>query len=143
MQMNGSFVVNKDKASAISKISTAKDLLEFVPDVVDSEVVDDNNLIATVKAGIGFIKGKFKTKMALEHSAPDQMKITGSGSGSNSSMNFTVIVDFSDAEAGTNVAYDATVNIAGTAATMGQRIIERAASNYVTKIMKKFQASFE
>lgn len=143
MKMNGNFEVNKDKASAIAKISTVKDMLEYIPDVVESEVVDDSNLIATVKAGVGFIKGKFKTKMILERTSPDQIKIIGSGTGSNSSMNFTVIVDFKETGNGTSVSYDADVNIAGTAATMGQRIIERAATNYVTKIMKKFKASFE
>lgn len=143
MQMNGSFVVNKDKTYAISKISTTRDMLEYIPDVVEYEVVDDSNLIATVKAGVGFIKGKFKTKITLEHSGPGQIRIEGSGSGSNSFMNFTVVVDFKEANDGTEISYDADVNVAGTAATMGQRIIERAATDYVTKIMKKFQASFE
>lgn len=142
MQMNGSFVVSGSKESAMSKIATAKDMLVFVPDVVESEVVDDLNLLATVKAGIGFIKGKFKTKIGIEKEGQDGIKIIGSGTGSGSSMNFTVNVKFSEDEGKTTVVYDANVNVAGTAATMGQRIIEKAARDYVTKIMKNFQSSF-
>ncbi len=143
MQMNGSFVVKKDKSSSISKLSAAKDILNYIPDVVDSEIVDEKNLVATVKAGVGFIKGRFKTKIALDQSNPCEITITGNGSGSNSSMNFTVIVNFSGDEDETTIKYDADVGIAGTAATMGQRIIERAATKYVNTIMEKFKSSFD
>ena len=43
-------------------------------------------------------------------------------------------IKFDESDSGCTISYDADVNVAGNAATMGQRVIEKAARDYVEKI---------
>ncbi|EQD45481.1 CoxG protein [mine drainage metagenome] len=98
---------------------------------------------ATIRAGIAFIKGKFKTKIVIsEASSEELVNIIGSGTGSNSSLSFNVGIKFDQSGTGCKIAYDTEVNVAGNAATMGQRVIEKAARDYVEKIISNFKKSF-
>ena len=98
---------------------------------------------ATIKAGIAFIKGKFKTRILIsDDSNEENVKINGNGTGSNSSLSFTVYIKFDESGTGCTISYDADVSVAGNAATMGQRVIEKAERDYVEKIIGNYKKSF-
>lgn len=143
MKLNGTFDVESSRKDASAKILSAEGLLKFIPDVVESEIVGSHEIDATIKAGIAFIKGKFRTKIVISDSSSEELvNINGSGTGSNSSLSFNVGIKFDQAGSGCKISYDAEVNVAGNAATMGQRVIEKAARDYVEKIIGNFKNSF-
>lgn len=118
-------------------------MLKYIPDVVESQIVNPREVDATIKAGIAFIKGKFKTRIIIsDDSSEENVKISGNGTGSNSSLSFTVNIRFDESSSGCTITYDADVNVAGNAATMGQRVVEKAARDYVEKIIGNFKKSF-
>ena len=51
-------------------------------------------------------------------------------------------IKFDESDSGCTISYDADVNVAGNAATMGQRVIEKAAREYVEKIIGNYKKSF-
>ncbi len=143
MKLNGNFDVTSNRKDAAAKILSAENLLTYVPDIVESHIVNLKEIDATIKAGIAFIKGKFKTRIFIsDDSNEEHVKISGSGTGSNSSLSFTVQIRFSESSSGCTISYDADVSVAGNAATMGQRVIEKAARDYVEKIIGNYKKSF-
>lgn len=143
MKLNGNFDVMSSRKDAAARILSAENLLKYIPDVVESKIVNPREVDATIKAGIAFIKGKFKTKILISgDSNEENVKINGHGEGSNSSLAFTVNVKFVESASECTINYDADVNVAGNAATMGQRILEKAAREYVEKIIGNFKKSF-
>ena len=143
MKLNGNFDVTSSRKDAAAKILSAENLLTYIPDIVDSQIVNPKEIEATIKAGIAFIKGKFKTRILISaDSNEENVKISGNGTGSNSSLAFTVNIMFDESGTGCTISYDADVGVAGNAATMGQRVIEKAARDYVEKIIGNYKKSF-
>ncbi|HEU5205338.1 MAG TPA: carbon monoxide dehydrogenase subunit G [Candidatus Limnocylindrales bacterium] len=103
------------------------------PGVESIEVVDDSHFKATAKVGVGFISARFVVNMEfVDLEAPDTANIKAHGQAPGSAVDATAAMNLSDGEGGgTQMDWQADVNISGTLASVGARLIEGTANKMI------------
>jgi uncharacterized protein len=103
------------------------------PGVESIEVTDDTHFKATAKVGVGFISARFVVNMELvDLEAPDTANIKAHGQAPGSAVDATATMNLSDGEGGgTQMDWLADVNISGTLASVGARLIEGTANKMI------------
>lgn len=104
------------------------------PGVESIEVVDDTHFRARAKVGIGFISARFVMQMEMaELEAPSHATILAHGQAPGSAVDATAHMALRDGDApGTTVMdWSADVNISGTLASVGARLIQGTAEKMI------------
>ena len=103
------------------------------PGVESIEVTDDTHFKAAAKVGVGFISARFVVNMELvDLEAPDKANIKAHGQAPGSAVDATATMNLSDGEGGgTQMDWLADVNISGTLASVGARLIEGTANKMI------------
>ena len=103
------------------------------PGVESIEVVDETHFKATAKIGIGFISARFNVDMEFaEVSQPDDATIKAHGQAPGSAVDAVATMRLTDgASGGTVMDWNADVNLAGTLASVGARLIEGTANKMI------------
>ena len=143
MDMDGSFKVDKSDTKVAAFLSDISRILSIMPDKESQEIIDSTSARFTAKAGVSFIKGKFDIRVSIQEIKEDFVKITGAGSGKGGSVDFTIEVNHTPEDAGTVVKWKLTLNIRGTLATLGSRIIKGQAEKYAMNIIEEFKKTLE
>ena len=143
MDLDGTFNVDKSDTKVAAFLSDITKILSIMPDKESQEVVDSTNARFTAKAGVSFIKGKFDIRVSLQEIKQDSVRIVGAGSGKGGSVDFTIDVSHTPEGTGTDVKWKLTLNIRGTLATLGSRIIKGQAEKYAMNIIEEFKKDLE
>jgi carbon monoxide dehydrogenase subunit G len=103
------------------------------PGVEKIEVVDATHFKATAKVGIGFINARFNVNMEFaELQPPDRAFIKAHGQAPGSAVDATAEMRLSDGPDGTTVMdWTADVDLSGTLASVGARLIEGTADKMI------------
>ncbi len=103
------------------------------PGVESIEVVDATHFRARAKVGVGFISAKFVVDLELaELDAPSRAVIKAHGQAPGSAVDALATMILRDGEAGvTTMDWSADVNIAGTLASVGARLIDGTANKMI------------
>jgi carbon monoxide dehydrogenase subunit G len=103
------------------------------PGVESIEVIDDTHFKATAKVGVGFISARFVVNMEfVDLDPPNVANIKAHGQAPGSAVDATAAMNLSDGEAGgTQMDWQADVNISGTLASVGARLIEGTANKMI------------
>jgi carbon monoxide dehydrogenase subunit G len=103
------------------------------PGVEKIEVVDETHFKATAKVGVGFISARFNVDMEFaELNAPNDAVIKAHGQAPGSAVDANATMRLSDGAAGGTVMdWAADVNISGTLASVGGRMIEGTANKMI------------
>lgn len=115
------------------------------PGVESIEVIDDTHFKATAKVGIGFISARFVINMEFaEQQPPDRATIKAHGQAPGSAVDATAEMHLSDGADGSTVMdWSANVNIAGTLASVGARLIEGTANKMIGQTFDCMRARLE
>jgi carbon monoxide dehydrogenase subunit G len=115
------------------------------PGVESIEVLDASHFKATAKVGIGFISARFVVNMEFaELNAPDSATIKAHGQAPGSAVDATAHMHLSDGDAGGTVMdWDADVNIAGTLASVGARLIDGTAKKMIGQTFECMKSKLE
>jgi carbon monoxide dehydrogenase subunit G len=115
------------------------------PGVEKIEPVDETHFKATAKVGIGFISARFVVSMEFaELQPPDRALIKAHGQAPGSAVDATAEMRLSDGAEGTTVMdWEADVNIAGTLASVGARLIEGTANKMIGQTFDCMRARLE
>ncbi len=116
------------------------------PGVSSIEVIDDSHFKATAKVGIGFISARFVVNMEFaELAPPERALIKAHGQAPGSAVDATAVMELTDGESdGTTVMdWSADVNIAGTLASVGARLIEGAANKMIGQAFDCIRSKLE
>jgi carbon monoxide dehydrogenase subunit G len=139
-----SFDVVTTPEKAYSYIVNQETMVKLVPDLINYEKVNENQMKLTAKAGVSFIKGKFDLVLDLKDKVENKhITLKGQGNGSGASVDFTVNFDFSSSNDITKVDWKAEINIVGTAASMGARMLQSASHKYITKLVGNYKKALE
>ena len=103
------------------------------PGVESIEVVDDTHFKATAKFGIGFISARFVVNVEfVDQKPPEEASIKAHGQAPGSAVDATAKMSLSDgANGGTKMDWVADINIAGTLASVGARMIEGTSNKLI------------
>ena len=125
MHFEGTFAVRAPIKRVWSFFLTPIELSSAIDDPHSIEVIDPDRFRGTVKAGVGFIKGTFNWTATIKERVPReraQMEVHGSGMGS--AFDIVASIGFSEAEGLTTVKWAAGVQMSGTIATTGARLLQ-------------------
>jgi carbon monoxide dehydrogenase subunit G len=133
MHFEGSVPIKASRAKVWAFVIDPNQVGQCGPGVEKIEVVDDTHFKATAKVGIGFISARFNVDMTFaELVAPDKAVIKAHGQAPGSAVDADALMTLSDGPDGTTVMdWTADVNIAGTLAGVGARLIEGTANKMI------------
>jgi len=115
------------------------------PGVQSIEKLDDGRFKAHAKVGVGFISAKFIVTVEFkEMDPPNEATILARGSAPGSAVDATAKMALRDGEAGTTVMdWTADVNISGTIASVGARLIEGTATKMIGQTFDCIRSKIE
>jgi carbon monoxide dehydrogenase subunit G len=115
------------------------------PGVESVEAVDADHFKAKAKVGVGFISARFVVDMTFaEQQPPDRATIKAHGQAPGSAVDATAEMRLSDGPDGATVMdWNADVNIAGTLASIGARLIEGTANKMIGQTFDCMRAKLE
>jgi uncharacterized protein len=133
MKFAGTVDINAPRDRVWAFVTDPQQVGQCGPGVESIEVIDDTHFKATAKVGVGFISARFVVNMEFaEVNAPNDATIKAHGQAPGSAVDATAQMRLSDsASGGTTMDWDADVNIAGTLASVGARLIEGTANKMI------------
>ena len=133
MHFEGSVPINASREKVWAFVTEPEQVGQCGPGVEKIEVIDATHFKATAKVGIGFISARFNVAMEFaELQPPDRAMIKAHGQAPGSAVDATAELRLSDGPDGTTVMdWSADVNIAGTLASVGARLIEGTANKMI------------
>ena len=117
-------------------INEPSEMAKLMPGVESFEIVDERHWTAKVKVPLGL--GALKMTMnfeKLEERPPEFASMRAKGQGVGALMDMTTSFTLSEAGAGTSMAWEADVKIAGPVGAMGQRVLQPIVSQQVSQVL--------
>lgn len=145
MHFEGSVPIKASREEVWAFVIDPEQVGQCGPGVEKIEVVDATHFKATAKVGIGFISARFVVDMAFaELVAPDLAVIKAHGQAPGSAVDADAEMRLSDGPDGTTVMdWKADVNIAGTLASLGARLIDGTANKMIGQTFDCMRAKLE
>ena len=111
-----------------------------IPGCESLEKVDENLYTAIMKAGVGPIKGNFKGDVRLENiRPPEHYRIVVQGKGAMGFAKGSADFDLQEKDGGTLIKYSGEMQIGGSIAGVGQRMIQGAARMMASQFFAKLE----
>lgn len=103
-------------------------LQRCIPGCESLEQTAESTYVATMKAGVGPVKGKFMGHVRLEDmQPPTHYRMIVDGKGAPGFVKGTGKFNLEERNGGTAIAYEGEMKVGGVIASVGQRMIEAAA----------------
>jgi carbon monoxide dehydrogenase subunit G len=144
MHFEGNFDIKAPRQKVWDFISIPNNLAKCLPDLQKLEVAAPDRFKATIKAGVGFVKGTFNFEFTmLDMQPPTHAKLSAHGSGTGSTVDLETAIDLSDLPDGTRMAWKADAKVGGLIASVGQRLLEGAAQKLVNNLFTCLKKQLE
>ncbi|HEY8204972.1 MAG TPA: carbon monoxide dehydrogenase subunit G [Pyrinomonadaceae bacterium] len=128
MKINATYEIHAPRERVFEVLTRSEILRRCIPGCESLEKIDENAYAATLKAGVGAIKGTFKGEVRLEDMRPpEHYRIVVQGRGAVGFAKGSADFDLEEKDGGTLIKYSGEMQIGGTIAGVGQRMIEGAA----------------
>ena len=133
MHFEGTVQINAPRDRVWAFVIDPNQVGQCGPGVESIEVIDDTHFKATAKVGVGFISARFVVNLEfVDLDAPSAATIKAHGQAPGSAVDADARMQLSDAEGGGPTRdWSAEVNIAGTIASVGARLIEGTANKMI------------
>ncbi len=145
MHFEGSVPIKASREKVWAFVIDPDQVGQCGPGVEKIEVVDDTHFKAVAKVGIGFISARFHVNMEFaETEPPDRAVIKAHGQAPGSAVDATAQMHLSDGEdGGTVMDWSADVNLSGTLASVGARLIEGTANKMIGQTFECMRTKLE
>ena len=144
MHFEGSVPIKASREKVWAFVIDPEQVGSCGPGVEKIEVVDATHFKATAKVGVGFITARFNVDMTFAELAPDRALIKARGQAPGSAVDATAEMRLSDGPDGTTVMdWNADVNLSGTLASVGARLIEGTATKMIDQTFDCMRAKLE
>ena len=145
MHFEGTVQINAPRDKVWAFVIDPNQVGQCGPGVESIEVIDDSHFKATAKVGVGFISARFIVNMEfVDLEAPDAATIKAHGQAPGSAVDADAQMRLSDgADGGTTMDWSADVNIAGTIASVGARLIEGTAHKMIGQTFDCMKSKLE
>ena len=125
MKIEGKQQIDASRTRVYESLINPEVLQRTIPGCEKLEKTGDNQFAATIRAGVGSIKGIFNGTVRLEDlHAPEHFRMVVEGKGAPGFLKGSGDLDLAEDGQGTSVTYTGDVQIGGTIASVGQRMIQ-------------------
>lgn len=140
MKIEGTHDVHASRDLVYSALVDPEILQRCIPGCESLEKTADNTYVATMKAGIGPVKGTFKGNVRLEDMQPPaHYRMIVDGKGAPGFVKGSGEFDLAERDGGTAIAYTGEMQVGGVIAGVGQRMIEAAAKMLASQFFKALE----
>ena len=137
----GDTFVPADPQEVWNTLLDPKALASVIPGCHKLDLVGENSYQADVSLGVGPVRGRFKANVALtEMVEPEKATLSGGLIGPLGASQGSGHVSLSAAEGGTKVTYDYAIELTGTVASVGGRLLKGAAKALVNQFFQRLGA---
>ena len=124
MKLEGAYDIPAPRTKVWDAFFDPKQLKKAIPGCEKLEAVGPDEYKATMKVGVGGVKGTFEGKVKLtDEQPPDSYKMAVEGTGGPGFIRGETIITLTDHDGGTRVSYTADVQVGGLIASVGQRML--------------------
>lgn len=141
MKIEGTQKLHALRERVYTALTDPKILQRCIPGCESLEKTADDTYAAILKAGVGSIKGTFKGEVRLEDMRPpDHYRIVVEGKGALGFAKGSADFDLEAKDGATIISYSGELQIGGTIAGVGQRMIAAAAKMMAAKFFAALEA---
>src|SRR5712692_4999391 len=128
MKIEGTHQLNAPRERVYALLTNPEVLRRCIPGCESLEKTEEDTYAATLKAGVGVVKGTFKGNVKLEEMRPpEHYRIVVDGKGGPGFVKGSGDFDLEEKDGGTLIKYTGEMQVGGTIAGVGQRMIQGAA----------------
>ncbi len=128
MKIDGTHELHAPRERVYALITDPEVLRRCIPGCESLEKTGDDTYAAIMKAGVGIVKGTFKGNVKLEEMrAPEHYRIVVDGKGGPGFVKGSGDFDLEEQDGATLIRYAGEMQVGGTIAGIGQRMIQGAA----------------
>ena len=140
MKIHGTHSISVSRERVFAALIDPQILQRCIPGCESLEQTGDNTYIATMKAGVGAVKGTFKGHVRLEDiQSPSHYRMMVDGKGGPGFVKGTGEFDLAESDGATAIAYTGEMQVGGVIASVGQRMIEAAAKMLAAKFFSELE----
>ena len=141
MKLEGSHQLESTRERVYQSLVNPEVLQRCIPGCEKLERTGDNTFAATIRAGVGSIKGVFNGTARLEDlREPEHLRIVVDGKGAPGFLKGSGDLDLAQEGNLTRVNYTGDVQVGGTIASVGQRMIQGTAKMMATQFFTSLGA---
>ena len=144
MKFEGTFTVKATKETVWKFLMDPNAIARCLPDLQEMQVIDEDRFNATIKAGVGFIKGIFKFQFSIaDRNPPIHAKLIGHGTGTGSVIDMETVFDLQEENGGTSMKWVADAKVGGMIAGVGSRLMESASAKTIKDLFDSIRKELE
>lgn len=124
MKLEGSYDVPAPRQKVWDAFLDPKQLRKAIPGCEKLEALGADEYKATLKVGVGSVKGTFEGKVRLsDKKPPESYRMAVEGSGGPGFIRGETLISLTEEGGATRVSYSADVQVGGLIASVGQRML--------------------
>ena len=144
MKIEGTQQIHASRDRIYAALINPQILQRCIPGCQSLDKTADNTYVATMKAGVGPVKGIFKGNVRLEDmQPPSHYRMIVDGKGGPGFVKGTGEFELQDVDGGTAIAYKGELQVGGVIAGVGQRMIEAAAKMLAAQFFNRLDSEIK
>lgn len=141
MKISGTQTLPVEQAEAYRRLQDPEVLARAIPGCEGLEKIGDNEYSMKMKMAMASVSGAFEGKVKIaDQSPPDRFRLLVEGAGKIGFVKGEGLLTLNPKDGATEVAYDGEVQVGGTIAAVGQRLIDMTARMMIRKFFEKLGA---
>ena len=141
MKIDGTHELHISRERVYALLIDPEVLRRCIPGCESLEQTEANAYVATLKAGVGMIKGRFQGSVHLEDMRPpEHYRIVVEAKGGPGFVKGSGDFDLEERDGGTLIKYAGEMQVGGTIAAVGQRMIQAAAKMTAARFFVSLEA---
>ena len=142
MKLEGTYQVNAPRTRVYELLTNPEVLQRCIPGCERLEKSADDAYAVTIRAGVGSIKGLFNGSVKLQDMRPpEHYRIVVEGKGTPGFLKGSGDLDLENTnESNTTIKYTGDVQVGGTLASVGQRMIQASAKMMASQFFTALEA---
>ena len=144
MKLEGAYDVPAPRQKVYEAVQDPKQLKKAIPGCEKLEAIGPDEYKATMKVGVGGVKGTFEGKVRLsDKKPPESYTMAVEGAGGPGFIRGQAVITLAEAGDGTRVSYAADLQVGGLIASVGQRMLGGVSKMMADKFFNKMSELLE